>query len=297
MDNTMEAMSYVTYEYNVYPRKVEKHASSNVVETPINGADIKIRTESKKMQRIKNIILCKIQITNEGNSIAKELQFAVALTNVEFITGSVSINGYNLTKYIIKDGFFFNYLNPKDSINITFKIKSNKSGDIASVISGFYYFLSCNNEKVYRRILSNLTKITLNYSHLVFDVQCNNISIGLNQSKNITIHLKNVGNKQAKNIKFNILLPYELKLNTKNIFVNDKLVSTNDKHGFLLEDLKENETKKINISIDYVAFKGRCIVPFIVFCSFYNINEQNIYEQYDSEIIKLSTNLMPNKDI
>ena len=295
MNNTIDSMSYVTYEYDVHPRIVEKHASSNTIKTPINGANIKINIDSTKVKNTQNIILYKIKIINEGNMPARNIKIVDGLNNINFIKGTISINGYKIPNHELRNGFLFKCLNKNECIDITFKVKAIIPGDINSLISGFYYFINNKNQKVYRKALSNLSKTNIYFSSLLFDIKYDKIPIQLGKRKTINTCLKNIGNIEAKKIKFSVLLPNELNLNYTSIFVNNKNTMPEDKYSFFVENLKENESQEINFNIEFIKFKGRYKVPLAIFCTFYNITDENIYEKYDSELIKLSVDLIPNR--
>lgn len=101
--------------------------TSNTVTTNINlGSLSNVKTVDKLYARVTDVINYTSTITNTGNVEATNLFFTDVLqTELEFISGSVSINGVIYPSLNPKNGFQLSNLLPSQSVTISFTAKVN----------------------------------------------------------------------------------------------------------------------------------------------------------------------------
>ncbi|HDV4619894.1 TPA: DUF11 domain-containing protein, partial [Bacillus anthracis] len=234
---------------------------SNTTITSINrGRFSVIKSVNKEATRLGDTLTYSVQVTNTGTVTATNVQFIdVPSPSLEFVPGSVQINGIpqvGLNPFI---GFSLPDLAVGDSVLITFAVNviavppsssimntARVTGDF-ELIPGEPPFTITNS--------SNTTVTPVNRGSLDMQKEVDNSIVGVGETVTYTVRILNTGTADAMNVQFIDVLSPEAVFVPNSVTVNGVArPGVNPQVGFTIVDIPVGETAIVTYEATITSF-------------------------------------------
>ncbi len=238
---------------------VEDEATNNIgVEVLIPSINV-IKTSDTECAVVGETVEYKLVIENDGDFDLFDLVISDLLDEqLEFVEGSVEINGVPYEDESIITGIMIDELLIGESIEITFDVLiENRTTGIAENIanvSGFY-IIAENNIKIIEET-SNRNLIAIDESSLKITKEANKEFANLGEEITYTVKLINDGTTQLKDIIFKDILPEEVTFNGVIKVNGNELNGVDLESGVNVGDLEIGEMLIINYTV--IVESGSC---------------------------------------
>ncbi|MGG7178367.1 hypothetical protein ACQPU1_12270 [Clostridium paraputrificum] len=227
-DYTIYNFATSSYKYYVDPTNppILDEKQSNTVQTIINvGKIIPTKTVSKSYATIDDILTYTVNIFNAGNTIAKNINFRDVLPiGINFITGSVQINGISYPNANPFDSFTLGNIISGDTVVVTFqaKIISLPNPSLVSNTANitFFYKVNPSGEDIPVTLNSNTVTTQVNSGSLNLAKTVNKGYVTIGDVVTYTIIVSNNGNITAENVIFTDNLQSDINFNQGSVKVN-----------------------------------------------------------------------------
>ncbi|AIK35006.1 hypothetical protein DJ48_759 [Bacillus anthracis] len=234
---------------------------SNTTITSINRGHFSvIKSVNKEATRLGDTLTYSVQVTNTGTVTATNVQFIdVPSPSLEFVPGSVQINGIpqvGLNPFI---GFSLPDLAVGDSVLITFAVNviavppsssimntARVTGDF-ELIPGEPPFTITNS--------SNTTVTPVNRGSLDMQKEVDNSIVGVGETVTYTVRILNTGTADAMNVQFIDVLSPEAVFVPNSVTVNGVArPGVNPQVGFTIVDIPVGETAIVTYEATITSF-------------------------------------------
>lgn len=253
-DYTISNFATSSFKYYVDPNNppILKEAQTNTVKTTINvGKIISTKTVSKTYATINDVLTYTINIFNSGNTVAKNINFRDVLpSGINFVTGSVKINGVSYPSANPFDSFTLGNIISGDTMVVTFDAKvtslANPSlvSNTATII--FFYKVNPNGPDIPVNIDSNTVTTQINLALLNL---AKTVDRGYATTGNVityTVEVTNNGNIRADNVIFTDSLQNDITFNQGSVKINGTTYPSYDPNqGFSLGNIEPLNTVNI----------------------------------------------------
>lgn len=242
-DYTLYNSATANYNYNVDPDKtpVSKQATSNTVSTVINVGSLNAtKSVSKSYATIGDVLTYTVNILNNGNVIAKNVNFRdVIPSGLTFVTDSVTINGISHPGYNPYASFSLGDIISGDTVVVKFDatVTSLPNPSLVSNTANltFAYRINPNGNDLYGQTNSNTvtTQINLGSLNLVKSVNKGYVTIG--DTIVYTVTVTNNGNVNATDVIFTDNLQSDIIFNSGSVKIDGNIYENYDPNqGFNL---------------------------------------------------------------
>lgn len=249
----------VNYSYYVDPQGQIISTSKTSNETTVNINDTIVsltKAVDKSIAKIGDEITYTITAHNGGNVSAVNVNFSDLLDpNIEFVGGSVTINGTSAPLVDPNDGFPIPDIGSNGNDVIVFKavIKTRPDDNIVENFGTIDYQYRISPSDPYIDVTMNSNTVTtfVAYGELTVSKSVDKVYSTLNDTVNYTVSIKNTGSVNATNLSFNDLIQ------AGGTFVNGSVVingtpygSYNPNTGFSIPDLIPGAINTVSFSIN-----------------------------------------------
>ncbi|PES72105.1 hypothetical protein CN507_06300 [Bacillus cereus] len=234
---------------------------SNTTITRVNrGRFNVIKTVNKQATRLGDTLTYSVQVTNTGTVTATNVQFIdVPSPSLEFVPGSVQINGIPQVGLDPFVGFSLPDLPVGDSVLITFEVTvisippSNSIMNLASVTGDFELipgeppFTITNS--------SNTTVTPVNRGSLDMLKEVDHPIVGVGETVTYTVRILNTGTADAMNVQFIDVLSQEADFVPNSVTINGvPQPGLNPQVGFTIPDIPVGETALVTYKATITSF-------------------------------------------
>lgn len=249
--------STVNYNFKIDPDKtpVSKQSISNTVSTVINlGSLSATKSVSKSYATIGDVLTYTINILNNGNIIAKNVNFRdVIPTGLNFVTDSVTINGVSKPGFNPYSSFTLGDIISGDTVVVKFDatVSSLPSPSLVNNTANltFMYRIDPNGIDIYGQTNSNTVTTQINVGSLNIAKSVNKGYATTGDIINYTIVLTNNGNVNATDVIFTDSLQSDITFNTGSVKINGTTFEEyNPNNGFNLGEMTPLEVKTVTFS-------------------------------------------------
>lgn len=235
--------SIINYNYKINPDQspVSKQSTSNTVSTIINvGLLNATKSVSKSYATIGDVLTYTINILNDGNVTAKNVNFRDVIPNgLTFVTDSVTINGISHSGYNPYASFSLGDIISGDTVVVKFDatVTSLPNPSLVSNTANltFAYRINPNGNDLYGQTNSNTvtTQINLGSLNLVKSVNKGYVTIG--DTIVYTVTVTNNGNVNATDVIFTDNLQSDIIFNSGSVKIDGNIYENYDPNqGFNL---------------------------------------------------------------
>lgn len=257
----------VNYSYYVDPSglPIVKNVPSNETTVIINDAIITAtKTVDKTIAKLGDILNFSIDIYNAGTVAAKFVTFTDLLdSNIQFNTGTVTINGTSYSNYNPNDGFPIDDILAGTTTTVAFAatIITRPSDNIVKNFSIIDYKYKINPSDPYIEVTTE-TNITTTYvatAELTLNKTVDKEYATVGDTLTYTINVKNTGSVNATNLQFKDTDPISTSFKTGTVVVDGILKPTfNPNTGFSLSDLTPLQYHVItfDVSVNSLPISG-----------------------------------------
>jgi uncharacterized repeat protein (TIGR01451 family) len=253
-------------EFKPDPNGPESELEIDIVETDQEGNEGGIQVINPRLTMVKRtkqlaavvgeIVDYEVLITNDGNVDIFDAKVSDLLDeNLEFVIGSVRVNGKSKADENINAGVTIPKIKIGESVKLEFKAKVlGKEEDIISnqALASYNFFI--DGEKQFGDDLSNVNELSVSFVNLDINKYSNVDFAVLNDVIEYTIVIENNGEVDAQNIvikdklpKYVVLIPGTFKVD--GVIVN----SVNLEKGVVIGDIEVNETVTIIYKVKVVG--------------------------------------------
>lgn len=234
---------------------------SNTTITRVNrGRFNVIKTVNKQATRLGDTLTYSVQVTNTGTVIATNVQFIdVPSPSLEFVPGSVQINGIPQVGLDPFVGFSLPDVAVGDSIVITFEVNviaiplsssimntARVTGDF-ELIPGEPPFTITNS--------SNTTVTPVNRGSLDMLKEVDHSVVGVGETVTYTVRILNTGTADAMNVQFIDVLSQEAEFVPNSVTINGvPQPGVNPQAGFTIPDIPVGETALVTYEATITSF-------------------------------------------
>lgn len=217
-----------------------------------------IKYADKSIAAVGDIITFKIIATNTGTlPIGNILDNPVYIydtlpSDLEFVSGSISINGVNNTTLNINSGINIGILNSGESVTILFKSKviSNSSSTVYNTANGSFGYIAANGSPARGLSTSNTLSIKLDLASLDIKKSSSSDFVVLGDTVSYTISLYNNGTLNLSNVIFKDIIPPGTTLIDGSFKIDGVIVNkVNLEKGVNVGNIAINQTKTLVYSI------------------------------------------------
>lgn len=234
---------------------------SNTTITRVNrGRFSVIKTVNKQATRLGDTLTYSVQVTNTGTVTATNVQFIdVPTPSLEFVPGSVQINGIPQVGLDPFVGFSLPDLAVGDSVIITFEVTviaiptSNSIMNTARITGDFELI---PGEPPFTITNSSNTAVTpVNRGSLDMLKEVNNSIVGVGETVTYRVRILNTGTADAMNVQFIDVLSQEAVFVPNSVTVNGVARSgVNPQVGFTILDIPVGETAIVTYEATITSF-------------------------------------------
>ncbi len=234
---------------------------SNTTITRVNrGRFSVVKTVNKEATRLGDTLTYSVQVTNTGTVQAANVQFIdVPSASLEFVTGSVQINGISQVGLDPFVGFLLPDLAVGDSVLITFEVNvisippSNSIMNTARVTGDFE--MIPGEPPFTITSPSNTTVTPVNRGSLDMLKEVDNSIVGVGETVTYTVRILNTGTADATNVQFIDTLSPEATFVPNSVMVNGVArPGVNPEAGFTILDIPVGETAIVTYEATITSF-------------------------------------------
>ena len=234
---------------------------SNTTITRVNrGRFSVVKTVNKEATRLGDTLTYSVQVTNTGTVQAANVQFIdVPSASLEFVTGSVQINGISQVGLDPFVGFLLPDLAVGDSVLITFEVNvisippSNSIMNTARVTGDFE--MIPGEPPFTITSPSNTTVTPVNRGSLDMLKEVDNSIVGVGETVTYTVRILNTGTADATNVQFIDTLSPEATFVPNSVMVNGVArPGVNPEAGFMILDIPVGETAIVTYEATVTSF-------------------------------------------
>ncbi|WP_170272151.1 putative mucin/carbohydrate-binding domain-containing protein [Clostridium tarantellae] len=200
--------------------------NGNTVQTTINKEQLSIvKTVNKNYAQVGETLIYTITMTNIGTVTLKNVNFGDNITAyLQFVSGSVYVDGTNNTSYNPNNGFLLGDLDPNEVFTVTFTTNVASVPPIGSVVNvasvNYKYQISPTSPTITKSLYSNSVET---------QVLLGNLSITKYASKNYatigdtivySFNIVNTGNATIKDVNFSDFIPIQTSFVAGSVNIN-----------------------------------------------------------------------------
>lgn len=260
-DYTLYNTATTNYSYKIDPDKtpVSKQSTSNTVSTVINvGSLTATKSVSKSYATIGDVLTYTVDIFNDGNVVAKNVNFRdVIPTGLTFVTDSVIINGVSKPGFNPYSSFTLGDIISGDTVVVKFDatVSSLPTPSLISNIASltFAYKIDPNGSDLYGQTNSNKadTQINLGSLNLTKTVNKNYATTG--DTIIYTVVVTNNGNVNATDVIFTDNLQSDVTFNTGSVKIDGDIYENYDPNqGFSLGTIEPLASVTVSFTVTVI---------------------------------------------
>lgn len=284
--NPMPDTGVLTYTSRINPNMlpIQSVSTSNTVYSQVNSTDIIINKETDSdSYAVDDIITYTLTISNKGNAEANNCMVRDSLpSELQFVAGSVYINGMNYPLENIINGINLGIILPNEVVTLTFQSKILKrplDGRLTNqVCSNYLFTVDPSLPQRQGNTCSNINYIDIQVADLELAKTEDKQRVVLNEPITYTITIKNIGTVDADNVIIKDYLQPGLEFIEDSFNINGMWINgLNIKTGFNIGSLKPGQTALIRYQAKVVKLYGDCIVENKAVAEFnYRTSEKSI---------------------
>ena len=255
---TINNTSIVNYSFMVDPNKpyINKEVESNTVNTIINKGELLITKEvSKDFATVQDILIYKVNVVNSGNVNITNINFRDAYPlGLNFVEGSVTINGEEKPSYNPYNSFSLGNLKPGEAVEVKFscKVTSLPSPSLISNYASLTYTYRINPDgpdKTFEKV-SNSADTKINLGKIAINKDRDKEYVTIGDTITYTLDVINAGNVDAYDVYFVDELQEELDFKEGSVSINGEKVSSLDPRiGFNLGTIETLQKVKVAFTV------------------------------------------------
>lgn len=261
--------SIINYQYKIDPNGQSFAASvtSNAVTTYINYGNLSVtKSADRDMVRITNTITYRFILANTGNTVLKNLLFKdIIQAESSFNTGTVYVNGVNMSGYNPNNGFNLDDIPVGQQTTVSFTVtansipQNNKLLNTANVT--YSYYVDPTGSITTKTMSSNTTTVYV-YDTIISATKSVDKSIAkLGDTLNFTITIKNEGNTTAQHVTFDDILEKNISFVNDSVYANDnQKLGYNPNNGFNLDDITAGGTTTVKFAANIISRPSNNII-------------------------------------
>ncbi|WP_373600687.1 hypothetical protein [Paraclostridium bifermentans] len=248
----------VDYKYYIDPdnQPIVEKSFTNTVQTTINIGSLAVnKSVSKDYATIDDAITYTVNILNNGNVTAKNVNFRdVIPTGVTFKTGSVRINGKSYPSYNPYSSFTLGNILSGDSVEVTFDVKVTSLPN-PSLINNtanvtFAYRIDPNSSDIIEQIDSNTVTTQINVGSIELNKNVDKAYATLNDTLIYAVKITNTGNVSAGNIIFTDSLQEDIAFVEGSVKIGeDEYLDYDPEDGFNIGDLQPLDSIEVSFEV------------------------------------------------
>lgn len=248
----------ISFKYQLSPNSpyIDGSLTSNTVTTNIKKATVtNTKSVNKMYATLDDTLTYTSVIANTGNVTIENTMFIDNIvSDLNFVTGSVKIDGISYPSYNPKIGFDLGSIDVNSIKTITFDVtvKSIPIDKIITNISNldYQYKIDPSTPYVLSNITSNTVTTIINYGNLSVTKASDRSIVRLNNIITYNFTITNTGNTLLENILFKDIIQAESSFNTGSVYVNGvNKPELNPNTGFNLENINVGQQAIINFKV------------------------------------------------
>ncbi|WP_051540254.1 DUF7507 domain-containing protein [Clostridium ihumii] len=263
--NIIVGTAKVTVNSETDPNKINKIATDNTGVQVFNPQLTLIKSVDKKYVVVGDIVTYTLFAENTGDITLGDVDVNpitisdILSSSLEFIYGTVTVNGVEDLQSGIISGIDIGVLKPGESVTITFKAKviSNEIVPITNISKAKYGFKLPGENSETGISSSNQVEIYPEIANIDIEKTADEKFVVLKDNITYTLILKNTGTLDAYNVIFKDDLPFEVEVIEGSFSIDGKVINNiNIREGVNIGDIKKGDEVIIKYTVKVI--KSNC---------------------------------------
>ncbi|MDB3084653.1 hypothetical protein C4097_08830 [Clostridioides difficile] len=236
--------SNLSYQYTVGTESISSNTTSNATITYINYGNIAVtKSADRTIIKLNNIITYTVVIANVGNTVLKNINFTdIIQVESSFVSGSVYINGTNMSSYNPNIGFSLNDIQVGQQTTVRFEVTANSiptNNELLNTATIDYsYYVNPTGSAINTSASSNTTTIYVYDTIISADKSVDKSIAKIGDTLNFSITITNDGNVNATNVQFLDILDSNIKLVANSVYIGTtQQTGADPSQGFSLPNI------------------------------------------------------------